>query len=143
MALHLYFPLPETLRLAEHAVAAAEHVASYTEREDGVACPGALEWVHDDGVYLMSNGLPRLADPQRPGSNLTVYAHGWNPRLDAHRSDPDLGGDDFVEHLHLTAEPDPLIGQLRRAHTVGYQWLDLMVEADTFTHRFTRTPRLA
>ncbi|WP_170215118.1 hypothetical protein [Micromonospora aurantiaca] len=40
MTLHLYFPVPETLRLAEHAVAASEHVASLDERQDGVSCPG-------------------------------------------------------------------------------------------------------
>ncbi|RNH99667.1 DUF3085 domain-containing protein [Micromonospora aurantiaca] len=102
-----------------------------------------MEWVHDHGVYLMSNGLPRLTDPDRPGANLTVHAHGWNPRLDGHRSDPDLGGDDFVEHLHLTDEPRPLIEEMRRAHAVGYQWLDLVVQTGAFTHRFTRTPRLA
>ncbi|MEU7171495.1 MULTISPECIES: DUF3085 domain-containing protein [Micromonospora] len=143
MALHLYFDLTETLRLAEHAVAAGEHVASLTETEDGIPCAGALEWVHDDGVYLMSNGLPRLTDPNRPGANLTVYAYGWNPRLDGHRSDLDLGGDDFVEHLHLTERPGALIEELRGAHAFGYQWLDLVVSADTFTTRFTRTPRLA
>ncbi|MEV0003496.1 DUF3085 domain-containing protein [Micromonospora sp. NPDC050980] len=139
MALHLYFPLTDTLRLAEHAIAASEHAASLTEKEAGVPCPGALEWVHDDGVYLMSNGLPRLTNPNRPGYSLTVHAHGWNPRLDGHRSDPDLGGDDFVEHLHLTEESDPLIEDLRAAHAAGYQWLDLMVSADTFDIRATRT----
>ncbi|MDG4760358.1 DUF3085 domain-containing protein [Micromonospora sp. WMMD710] len=143
MALHLYFPLPETLRLAEHAVTASEHIPSLTETEFGVACPGALEWVHDDGVYLMSNGLPRLTEPERPGANLTVYALGWDPRLDGRRTDPDLGGDDFVEHLHLTEKPGALIEELHGARAAGYQWLDLMVETGTFTYRFTRTPRLA
>ncbi|QOC94367.1 DUF3085 domain-containing protein [Micromonospora craniellae] len=141
MALHLYFDLTATLRLAEHAVAADQHVPSFTEREDQTSCAGALEWVHDDGVYLMSNGLPRLQDPDRPGANLTVHAHGWNPRVDGHRADRDLGGDDFVEHLHLTEEPAPLIEELRAAHAAGFRWLDLVVSAETFEVRVARTRR--
>ncbi|WP_019030724.1 hypothetical protein [Salinispora arenicola] len=99
MALHLYFDLTDTLRLAEHAVAVDEHVASFAEREDQTPCPGPLEWVHDDGVYLMSNGLPRLQDPARTGANLTVHAHRWNPRLDGRHSDPDLAITRVCTHL--------------------------------------------
>ncbi|WP_168222594.1 DUF3085 domain-containing protein [Micromonospora sp. HM134] len=137
MALRLHFDLAKTLRLAEHAVAADEHVASFTEHENHIRCPGALEWVHDDGVYLMSNGLPRLR--AQSGANLTVHAEGWDPCVDDHRSDPDLGGDDFVEHLHLTEQPHPLITVLRAAHAAGLGWLELTVSEDTFEVRVTHT----
>ncbi|MEV0811207.1 DUF3085 domain-containing protein [Micromonospora sp. NPDC050200] len=139
MALHLYFDLTQTLRLAEHAVAADEHAPSFTEHEDGVACPGALVWVHDHGTYLMSSGLPRLDDPHRPDSSLVVYAYGWNPDTDGHRRDADLGGDDFAEHLHLTEQPTPLITTLRAAVTTGYRWLHLTVTGDTYEVRVSRT----
>ncbi|MFG1648376.1 DUF3085 domain-containing protein [Micromonospora sp. NPDC049275] len=139
MALHLYFDLRDALLLAEHAVAAAERVPSFTEREAGTPCPGALEWVHDQGVYLISNGMPRLNDPDQPDANLTVYADGWNPDTDDHRYDPDLGGDDFVEHLHLTEAPAPLIETLREARAAGYEWLRLTVDADTYDVSVTRT----
>jgi hypothetical protein len=133
MALHLYFPLPETLRLAEHAVAATEHSPSFTEVEDGITCTGALIWVHDQGIYLMSGGLPRLLDPANPESSLIVYAEGWNPDRDGFRRDyTDLGGDDFAEHLHLTEGTPPLINLLRTAHTAGYLWLCLTVTRETF-----------
>ncbi|WP_433388651.1 DUF3085 domain-containing protein [Micromonospora sp. KLBMP9576] len=140
MTARLYFDLTDTLRLAEHAVAADEHAPTFTEREDGTLCPGALEWVHDHGVYLMSSGLPRLADPNRSEANLIVYAHGWNPDTDGPRHHPDLG-DDFVEHLHLTEAPTPLIDTLRAAHAAGYRWLHLSVSADTYEVRATRTRR--
>ncbi|WP_346535521.1 DUF3085 domain-containing protein [Micromonospora sp. DPT] len=139
MALHLYFDLTATLRLAEHAVSCAAHAPSFTENEDGIVCPGALVWVHDQGVYLMSSGLPRLDDPDRPDSSLVVYADGWNPDTDGHRRDADLGGDDFAEHLHLTDQPRPLIGVLRAAHPRGYRWLHLTVTGDTYEVRIART----
>ncbi|MFI2651798.1 DUF3085 domain-containing protein [Micromonospora fulviviridis] len=141
MALQLYFHLPQTLRLAEHAVAATDQAPSFTEHEDGIACPGALVWVHDHGVYLMSSGLPRLEDPNRPGSSLVVYADGWNPGTDGHRRDPDLGSDDFAEHLHLTDQPTPLITTLRTAAAAGYPWLHLTVRSDTYEVRVTRIRR--
>ncbi|MGW3607805.1 DUF3085 domain-containing protein [Micromonospora sp. NPDC005161] len=139
MALHLHFDLSDTLRLAEHADSSTAHAPSLTEHEDDLTCPGALVWVHDHGVYLMSSGLPRLEDPNRPDSSLVVYAHGWNPDLDGHRRDADLGGDDFAEHLHLTEQPTPLIGVLRAAHAGGYRWLQLTVTGDTYEVRLSRT----
>jgi hypothetical protein len=140
MALRLYFDLTATLRLAEHAVAAPKHAPSFTEHDDSVSCPGALVWVHDHGVYLMSSGLPRLTEPNKPDSSLVVYARGWNPDTDGHRDDhTHLGGDDFAEHLHLTEQPHPLIDQLRAAHAAGYRWLRLTVTTDTYQVGVSRT----
>ncbi|MFG3302926.1 DUF3085 domain-containing protein [Micromonospora chersina] len=141
MALHLYFDLTQTLRLAEHAVAAAEHAPSFTEHEVGIACPGALVWVQDHGVYLMSSGLPRIEVPNRPGSSLVVYARGWHPDTDGRRCDPDLGGDDFAEHLHLPDQPIPLIATRRTAASAAYPWLHLTVRSDTYEVRVSRTRR--
>jgi hypothetical protein len=50
---NLYFDLADTLRLAEHAVAAAEHCPSGSEHLDGQSCPGGLSWVADWGIYRL------------------------------------------------------------------------------------------
>jgi hypothetical protein len=125
----LYFDLSDVLRLAEHATTAPENAPSYTERTTGVACPGALVFVKDDGVYLMSSGLPR----PRPDD---VFAHGWpaGTRRDPRRTH--LGGDDFAEHLHL-AEPlndqgTTLLDALRDAHARGHRYLLLKVSHTDF-----------
>ncbi|WP_158566427.1 DUF3085 domain-containing protein [Micromonospora craterilacus] len=137
MTLHLYFDLAQTLQIADHAVAVAEHKKTFTEREDGTACPGALVWVHDQGVYLMSSGIPGLMNPHRPDRHLAVYASGWNPDTDGYRHDWEIG-DDFAEHLHLTTQ-DRLIDELRTAHASGHQWLHLTVYPDTYEVRTSRT----
>jgi hypothetical protein len=141
MATDLYFDLAAALRLAEHALAAPEHEPSLSEHDEGVACPGALVWVADDGTYLMSGGNPPLlSDPDDPTSNVVVHAHGWGPG-----SDRDLLGltdvdfDDFAEHLHLTEGRPRLIDLMRAGVRRGYPWLVISVDADTFTTRLSRT----
>jgi hypothetical protein len=80
MATELYFALPSALRLAEHALASPANLPSLSEQDDGASCTGALEWVADDGTYLMSNGTPALlSDPHDPTSNIVVHAEGWGP----------------------------------------------------------------
>jgi hypothetical protein len=142
----LYFNLAETLRLAEHAVAATEHSRSGSEHLDGKSCPGALCWVADWGTYLTSSGLPRLSvDPSDPDSaNVLVYAEGWGPDSDRRAlAYTDVGGDDFDEHLHLTTVDQPgavpLIDQLRAAAQRGDQYLVLRVARDTVSMLFSRT----
>ena len=85
--------------LIEHAMAAKSHRTEYC----GVQmCKGAaLMLVGDQGVYLMSNGLPGL-----PAGKHVVYAEGHNPE-----QDPDwyeakrdsFGGDDGVEFIECLA----------------------------------------
>jgi hypothetical protein len=82
--------------LAEHAWNARSHVAS-----DGgprPARPGipALIWVADDGVYLMSNGLPQ---PPRDDGAHAVFADGWHAGSGADRSGTDIGADDGYQHI--------------------------------------------
>jgi hypothetical protein len=110
VATDLYFNLAQALRLAEHAVAAPQQSPSFSEHTDGRRCPGGLAWITDWGIYLMSTGLPGLrVDPDDPDSaNVVVYAEGWGP--DSDRSElahTDIGGDDFVEHLHLATADEP------------------------------------
>ena len=66
--------------------------------------PAGLHLVKDRGVYLMSNGSPRL--PGDAEYNFVAYAEGYNPSVDAFDEWYDnarvyLGGDDFVEHIDV------------------------------------------
>lgn len=68
--------------------------------------PGLL-FVHDQGVYLMSNGIPRIEVAPNEHTHV-VYAAGCDPTLpgaefdDWYSTSRDLvGGDDFVEVLPL------------------------------------------
>ena len=147
----LYFDLPAALQLAEHAAAAAEHSPSYTESETGVACPGALLWVADAGIYLMSGGIPGLrVDPTDDTSrHEVVYADGWTEEDDYHdRHYTELGGDDFAEHLHLhdrygtrrDGTNVTLLQAMRAAAASGHRCLDIDVHnADTYSLRLART----
>jgi hypothetical protein len=94
----------------------------------------------------MSGGRPGLrTDPHDPdSSHLVVYAEGWDARSDRSAlAATDVGGDDFVEHLHLTP-PDsaagrPLIDVMRAGAADGYRWLVGEVTADTLAVRLSRT----
>lgn len=142
MSATLRFSLPETLALADHALAAPHAQPTFYEQEQRVACTGALAWVKDDGTYLMSGGEPRLpadtADPHGPAR--VVYAEGWGPGASHDLLAAHLGGDDFVEHLHLREGNPPLIDQMREAHRRGYRWLVIVVHRDTFQVGFAGAP---
>jgi len=65
----------------------------------------ALLFVHDQGVYLMSNGEPRLLT-EGDASNHVIYAKGCDPSVgefdDWYGMSRELvGGDDFVEILPI------------------------------------------
>jgi Protein of unknown function (DUF3085) len=61
--------------------------------------PG-LWLIKDEGIYLMSNGIPLLPTIPVPGcvgpTNRVVYAEGYKPPECGH-----IGGDDFVEVISL------------------------------------------
>lgn len=64
--------------------------------------PGLL-FVHDRGVYLMSNGIPRDLDAVGTGSHV-VYAQHCNPNEDDEwyeNSRELVGGDDFAEVIRI------------------------------------------
>ncbi|MGK9452609.1 DUF3085 domain-containing protein [Acidithiobacillus caldus] len=72
---------------------------------DKARIPPALWLVKDHGVYLMSNGLPRLlADPEHnPTQGLAAYALGFCPEKnpDWYARLGSLEGDDFCDLLPL------------------------------------------
>ena len=85
--------------LFEHARNSKEFRGVY-----GSAPEPALILVHDQGVYLMSAGIPALPDPHRPKGHKVVYAQGCHPERDDEwwEEARDLvGGDDFAEALPL------------------------------------------
>ena len=87
--------------LYEHTKGCAKHKKTY----GGLTGPG-LWLVHDQGVYLMSNGIPHLEDPDRPKSSKIVQAKGCDPKKDDgwwEESCQLVGGDDFVEHLPISS----------------------------------------
>ena len=105
------FKTSDIRRCIEHALHSPNWEMGYSE---GVATPvPAMLFVHDQGVYIMSNGVPRDAkDPAKPSSGSYVaYAEGCNPGIGTFDewyglSRELVGGDDFVEVLEI--KPDYL-----------------------------------
>lgn len=121
------FRLKDVLELCDHALTAKEHAAGY---EAGHPRPG-LVLVGDDGVYLMSNGLPPL--PRRDGKpgNRVVYAHGMNPETDDDWYDTKVavfGGDDGADLL-------PYCDSFKAfaAQNPGASWLVLDITPEAVT----------
>ena len=114
----LTFPADIVAKLIEHSAKSPKHSPTYSQKE--TAKPG-LWLVGDDGVYLMSNGTPAMANdgsliteepkfPTKPIKRLVAYANECNPEeMDfddwwaAKRAS--FGGDDGVEFIPLTDIP--------------------------------------
>ncbi|SIO50055.1 Protein of unknown function [Bradyrhizobium erythrophlei] len=112
----LIFKAADLLRVVDHSLAApkqAERLINYTD-EGPVSAPPeapAVLLVHDDGVYLMSNGHPADALEGKPKGKFfkryVAYAQGCDPRSDKGWYDTAralVGGDDFGECLPWAAE---------------------------------------
>lgn len=111
----LIFKAADLLRVVDHSLAApkqGEQLVDYND--DGpvtepVEAPAVL-LVHDQGVYLMSNGQPR--DIVEGISSYCAFAECCNPKTDGEwwNNARDLvGGDDFGETLPWAAEIKALI----------------------------------
>ncbi|GAA0475531.1 hypothetical protein Aca07nite_84420 [Actinoplanes capillaceus] len=121
--IRLRFPLRDVLALAEHAIAAPEHGPTYNEHFEGTTPTPSLWFVGDEGLYLMSNGLPGLPDPTNADRQRVVYADGYRTPMSKHALNTVIGGDDFVEALPLlVAQPGrtTLHTQLTEAAADGY-----------------------
>ncbi|MGW4369168.1 hypothetical protein ACWEKT_26335 [Nocardia takedensis] len=119
------------LELAEHAMAAEQHAPPYS----ATAAGPSLICAKDDGIYLVSNGLPvqapTRADPAHFGMH-AVHAHGHGSGTHWHGGPP--LGDDFRQHLPLTTpvteDGQRLIDLLRAAP--ADRWLVMVMTTDTF-----------
>ncbi len=87
----LRFKVSDLMPLVRHAESATEWRKDY----DGKSVGPALLLVHDDGIYMMSSGLPHQPNASKPDHCHVVYATGFRPE-DGH-----VGGDDYVEYLRL------------------------------------------
>ena len=117
----LTFQATEIRPLVQHAFDCKLHRPTYKQRiefygdgrfqprpDELTKSPPGLALVHDQGIYLMSNGLPPLLTPGSDNSQ-TAYARGCNPHVDAdwwERSRDLVGGDDFAEYIGIE---DPAI----------------------------------
>lgn len=109
----LRFPITAARRVADHSIQALTQiraVVGFCREQDSllpqyrVPTEPCVQLVHDDGVYLMSNGLPPdlLDGTPDHGRRFVAYAEGCDPQRD-----PDwwetarllVGGDDFSETL--------------------------------------------
>lgn len=97
------FKTDDIIRSVEHAINATEWDTAFSEEPPSPR----LLFVHDNGVYLMSNGIPRdLIDEQ---NNYVAYAEGCDPRVGTfdewyNTSKALVGGDDFVETITVDSD---------------------------------------
>jgi len=105
--MNLIFNATDVRRVAEHSLNAPKQATTWDGVE--VAMPSVL-LVHDQGVYLMSNGEP--ADMITERSRYVAYAHGCHPDTDNNWYDTArelVGGSDFAELLPWAADISALI----------------------------------
>ncbi len=96
----LKFKMADLRPLLNHARDCKEHRGVY-----GAKPVAGLMLVKDEGIYLMSSGLPMLQKSPNGKTNLVVYARGFDPYKDGDVWDAcrdAVGGDDFVEMLPLS-----------------------------------------
>ncbi|GAA3302417.1 hypothetical protein Dvina_51645 [Dactylosporangium vinaceum] len=122
----LIFPLDEVLVLAEHAAAAPSSAPPAAGEPPGPA----LLLAADDGIYLLSNGLPQLdaaaGEPHAYGIR-AVYADGYGPGTPPTARDAMTG----VSGELLTALPipEPVLRRLRATAT-NHDLFTLTLSAD-------------
>lgn len=100
----LRFNLNDLRPLVEHTKSCTEHFPTYGQQQEGEVIPAGLWLVHDEGVYLMSNGKPSLPRGDNNNSSKVVYAEYCHPQEDEDYYDnarEEVGGDDFAEYLPL------------------------------------------
>ncbi|MFK4534301.1 hypothetical protein ABIA00_002484 [Bradyrhizobium ottawaense] len=127
----LIFNAADVRRVVEHSIAApeqAEMLVDYDKSGKAITKPvpaTSVLLVHDQGVYLMSNGQPR--DIVKGQTSFCAYAEGCHPDRDAHWYETAralVGGDDFGEFLPWANELKALLD--RGAKTIA---LDFRADA--------------
>ena len=103
--------------------------------DEATPCP-ALQLVHDRGVYIMSNGIPR--DMVDSSGSYVVYAEGCDPSKaefdDWYEKSRDLvGGDDFVEVIKIT------LSMVARCDQ--FQHLEIHLTDSQFLVKFTKSTK--
>jgi hypothetical protein len=134
--IQLRFTLRDVLAVAEHAIAAPAHKASFADTVDSTTPTPeptpALWFVGDDGLYLMSNGLPGRPHPDGGDRLHVVYADGYCTAMSKHAIAGEIGGDDFCEPLPLLDPgPDGVTLHARLTGGVAAGLNLLVIELDT------------
>lgn len=101
------FKTNDVRRCIEHALNSTNWEMAWEDAE--IQPAPALLFVHDSGVYVMSNGIPRdvLNAGEKNERCYTAYAETTNPAEDEDwwQNSADLvGGDDFVEVIAITPQ---------------------------------------
>ena len=81
------FPLADVRHVAEHAIAAPEHMPPFRNRIDGTTPLAALCFAGDESRYLMSTGLPAQPHPRHRHARSRLRARLGLPRA---RAQPNL-----------------------------------------------------
>jgi hypothetical protein len=95
------FKTSDIKRCIKHALSSTKWDMGWSE----LPSQPAILFVHDHGVYCMSNGSPR--DMESEQTCYVAYAKGCNPKVDEdfHEEARHLvGGDDFGETIPVNAE---------------------------------------
>lgn len=93
------FKTEDMKRVIKHALQSKEWRMPWSEE----APQPAILFVHDQGIYCMSNGIPRDVSDEK--STYCVYAKGCDPQNDEDFYEEArylVGGDDFVEIFPVT-----------------------------------------
>lgn len=103
------FKTSELRRCAEHAIRSQEFRSGYVFSSDTptIKSPGLL-FVHDHGIYILSNGKPFDLIEGDSEKTYVAYAEHCNPTVnnDFWETSRDLvGGNDFVEFLPFGTHP--------------------------------------
>lgn len=109
----LKFPADQVRKLVDHAAAAKDHRPAYGQRK-----VAGLMLVGDQGVYLMSTGIPHLPRPGKPEVSLVVYADGINPDVDEfddwwEKKRATFGGDDGADVIPLASFQRALVSPIK------------------------------
>lgn len=124
------FKTDDIKRCIAHALQSKEWSMPWSEEKP----QPALLFVHDQGIYCMSNGSPR--DTVDEKSSYCAYAKGCDPRTDEDFYDEAeylVGGDDFVEIFPVTE------GTLQRCDQ--FSELEIKVNKKSISMTFKK-PRL-
>lgn len=126
------FKTDDVRRCIEHTLNSKTWVLAYTE--SGTPNQPGLYFVHDQGVYLMSNARPKdFLDPPENTRNYAAYAAGCNPDKDPdwwNNSKDLVGGDDFGENVFVTEK------HLKRCDE--FEEFHVEVTEDTLESYFTK-----
>jgi hypothetical protein len=130
------FKSDEVRRCVEHALNSTQWSMGWMEELQPV--PG-LFFVHDEGVYLMSNGEPRdvVAVMSKAATTYVAYAEHCNPKVDEDWWDNSrelVGGDDFAEVLPINQDWLAKLGR--------YEELEITVDGAEISWKFVKPKRI-